>query len=63
MIFHFSRDFCQDPVVQQAFDQLLLRHPDVEAILLSTADGIPLMRGRTMSHRLYVYRERRVVDC
>ena len=35
----------QDPGVQAAFQELLRRHPDVDAVLLSTNDGVPLLRG------------------
>lgn len=35
----------QDPGVHSAFQELLRRHPDVDAILLSTNDGVPLLRG------------------
>jgi uncharacterized protein (DUF433 family) len=31
--------------VQDAFDRLLARYPDVDAVLLSTGDGVPLIRG------------------
>ena len=34
-----------DPGVQAAFQELLRRHPDVDAVLLSTNDGVPLLRG------------------
>ncbi len=31
--------------MQAAFQELLRRHPDVDAVLLSTNDGVPLLRG------------------
>ena len=31
--------------MHSAFQELLHRHPDVDAILLSTNDGVPLLRG------------------